>query len=288
MNVATISSSAVLVDLNISVWTGRKMDKQVSAEIDQDKGTKVRAGNYHKALMAGAPELEAINKMASAIRNWHSMNTIPWSDSGTRLIPTARLFAYKAELTQLEQDFNQLVSDFLNAYDVLVQAAQFRLGALFNADEYPPREVIESKFGIRYAFDPVQEAGDFRVDIGQQGLEELRQQFTDNRNRYVQDAMRDVWARVKDVVERLSRQLAVDKSGAKGRLYQSTLDGALELCEMLKSFNLTGDPDMEQTRKLLKMALEGVDVSELRKDDAVRESVKVEIDALLNKFSFGV
>lgn len=41
-----IQNSAMLVDLNISVWTGRKMDKTVSDEIDASKNTKARAGNY--------------------------------------------------------------------------------------------------------------------------------------------------------------------------------------------------------------------------------------------------
>ena len=35
-----ISSSAMLVDLSISVWTGRKLDKTVSAEVDASKNTK--------------------------------------------------------------------------------------------------------------------------------------------------------------------------------------------------------------------------------------------------------
>ena len=43
-----IQNSAMLIDLNISTWTGRKMDKKVSEEIDQAKNTKSRAGNYHK------------------------------------------------------------------------------------------------------------------------------------------------------------------------------------------------------------------------------------------------
>ena len=45
-----ISTSAVLVDLGISTWTARKLDKKVSEEIDETKGTKARAGNYHKKL----------------------------------------------------------------------------------------------------------------------------------------------------------------------------------------------------------------------------------------------
>lgn len=285
-NVASISSSAVLVDLNISVWTGRKMDKKVSAEIDADHSTQVRAGNYHKALMAGAQELEAISKYASQIRQWHSQQTLPWSDAGTRLVPTMRLFDYKAELATREREFEHLINEFLIAYDTLVQGAQFRLGSLFNADEYPPRDVVASKFGMRYVFSPLPTSGDFRVDIGNAGLEELKQQFDTNQNRYIQQAMLDVWLRVKDVAERLSNQLRVDDSGGKGKLYQSTLDGALELCEMLRSMNLTNDPELDQVRKNLQMTLQGVDLKELKKDEQVRLSVKSEIDDLISKFNF--
>ena len=285
-NVASISSSAVLVDLNISVWTGRKMDKKISAEIDADHSTQVRAGNYHKALMAGAQELEAISKYASQMRQWHSQKTLPWSDAGTRLVPTVRLFDYKAELAIREREFEHLINEFLIAYDTLVQGAQFRLGSLFNADEYPPRDVVASKFGMRYVFSPLPTSGDFRVDIGNEGLEELKQQFDTQQDRYIQQAMLDVWLRVKDVAERLSNQLRVDDSGGKGKLYQSTLDGALELCEMLRSMNLTNDPELDQVRKNLQMTLQGVDLKELKKDEQVRLSVKSEIDDLISKFNF--
>ena len=285
-NVASIYSSAVLVHLNISVWTGHKMDKKISAEIDADHSTQVRAGNYHKALMAGAQELEAISKYASQMRQWHSQQTLPWSDAGTRLVPTVRLFDYKAELAIREREFEHLINEFLIAYDTLVQGAQFRLGSLFNADEYPPRDVVASKFGMRYVFSPLPTSGDFRVDIGNEGLEELKQQFDTQQDRYIQQAMLDVWLRVKDVAERLSNQLRVDDSGGKGKLYQSTLDGALELCEMLRSMNLTNDPELDQVRKNLQMTLQGVDLKELKKDEQVRLSVKSEIDDLISKFNF--
>ena len=45
-----IQNSAMLVDLNISLWTARKMDKKVSQEIDNAKNTRSRGGNYHKNL----------------------------------------------------------------------------------------------------------------------------------------------------------------------------------------------------------------------------------------------
>ena len=60
-----IQNSAMLVDLNISVWTGRKMDKKVSDEIDASKNTKARAGNYHKKLLAGTQKLEQLQSARS-------------------------------------------------------------------------------------------------------------------------------------------------------------------------------------------------------------------------------
>ena len=54
----SIATSSVLVDLNISVWTARKLDKNVSKEIDINKHTTTKAGNYNKHLLAGASELD--------------------------------------------------------------------------------------------------------------------------------------------------------------------------------------------------------------------------------------
>ena len=78
----SIASSAVLIDLNISVWTARKLDKNVSKEIDINKQTTIKAGNYNKHILAGADQLEAITKLAGEIRDWHGRQTLPWSEIG--------------------------------------------------------------------------------------------------------------------------------------------------------------------------------------------------------------
>lgn len=64
-----ISNTSMLVNISLSVWTGRKLDKQVSAEVDVAKSTKTRAGNYHKNLFAGVDELAAVGRISGKIRN---------------------------------------------------------------------------------------------------------------------------------------------------------------------------------------------------------------------------
>ena len=120
-----IQNSAMLVGLNISAWTGRKMDKKVSDEIDSAKHTKARAGNYHKKLLAGTQRLDELQKLVSAIRIWHYEQTLPWSDGGSRLLPMKNFFGYKATLGDYQNQFPESVPGVLEDYDTLGTAAGF-------------------------------------------------------------------------------------------------------------------------------------------------------------------
>ena len=103
-NSISIASSAMLVELSISTWTARKLDKKVSTQVDLSNSTKTRAGNYNKNLLAGTGFLDTLVKYAANARAWHLSQTLPWSDNGLRLLPMSNFMAYKAQLTTLEQN----------------------------------------------------------------------------------------------------------------------------------------------------------------------------------------
>ena len=284
-NDVTISSSALLIDLNIRGWTGVKKDREVSDEVSSDKGaTTANAGSYQKNLLAGSEELASINKYAMIIRQWHAHRTLPWSDSGTRLLPAVDLFYYMADLSVHETEYNNRVNLFVQEYNLLVQAAQFRLGNLFKHDDYPDPASIPSKFALRYSVFPLPEAGDFRVDIGNKGLQILREEFESAQERRINDAMGEVRDRIKTSLTKISNQLRVESDGSKGRIHDSTIEAALELAGALDSFNLTRDPELVQLKKEMEGVLNGYDVRDLRKDDVVRGYAKTEVDELLSKF----
>lgn len=287
-NAVSLSSSALLVDLTLRGWTGKKQDRDVADEVDANKHTTVRAGVYQKNLLAGSEELASINKYAAMIRAWHANRTLPWADTGTRLLPALALQDYLAEFSQHEAEHQRLIHNLTKEYTTLIQAAQFRLGALFKASDYPDPSEIPGKFAISLHINPLPESGDFRVDIGKQGLEELRDRFTEAQEVRVQEAVQEVRDRVKTVVEKISNQLRIEKDGSKGRIHDSVIENALELCDSLVGFNLTRDPELEQIRKELSLTLRGIDSKEIRKDDGVRVAAKQELDAILDKFSFGV
>jgi hypothetical protein len=276
-----IQNSSMLVDLNISMWTGRKMDKKVSEEIDASKGTHARAGNYHKKLLAGTQKLEEIQKIVSKIRTWHYEQTLPWSDGGSRLLPMANFFDYKATLGDYENQFNDAVGEFLNEYPTLVSAAAFQLSDLFSSDDYPDANKLVDKFRFKYVFLPVPTAGDFRVEVGEAYKTELQEQYQNFYTHKLNEAMQDAWDRLHDVLGKLSEKLAGDE---KQLFRDSLVNNAVDLCELLTKLNVTSDAKLEGCRKKLESALVGVVAKDLREDDDLRLDVKSKVDNILSMF----
>lgn len=284
MSVKSLSSSALLVELNISVWTARKLDKKVSNDVDISNSTQTKAGNYHKNLLAGDDSLAAIGKLASLIRTYHMGITSPWNDSGQRLLTTAYFLIYKQEMSRLEKEYWDLVNQFLPAYSTKISAAAFQLGNLFNRDEYPEVDKVQEKFGLSVRYTPVPESGDFRVDIGNEGMEELKAQYEEMYASNVGKVTQDAWDRLYKVLNQLSFGLRTNEDGTKGKIYESVLDNASDLCEILQHLNVSGDTQLEAMRSKLQDSLCGIEVEDIKKSDYVRGTLKQDVDSLLDKF----
>lgn len=283
--VTNIASSAVLVDLNIAIWTARKNDKRVSEEIDQAKGTKARAGNFHKKLFAGNSTLEELQKFVTQVRTYHYNNTLPWSDSGTRLLVMGRFMEYNTKMREFDEQFHTLKDKFLENYNAMVSAAAFTLGELFDREDYPNPDVVAHKFYYKYDFMPVPQSGDFRIDIGNEGMQELIGKYESQFDLRVKTAMQDAWGRLHDCVSRMSERLDFG-DGDKKIFRDSLVENALELVDMLKCMNITNDPELEKSRKQLEQALFGVSAQELRESADIRKDVKTQVDDILKRMSF--
>jgi hypothetical protein len=278
----------MLVELNISCWTARKLDKGVSEEVDRAKNTKGRAGNYHKHLMAGNPHLESILKYAAGSRLWNNSQTIPWSDKGPRIVTMENLFSggYKKELDERKKNFYDLVDNFCNIYPTLISAMAFQLGDLFDRDEYPEPEKMREKFKFAYTLSPLPTSGDFRIDIGEQAKAELVRQYEEAFNERLTAAMRDVWDRLHACLTHMSERLASDEEGKRKVFHGTLLTNAKELVDLLSKLNITKDPDLERARRELSDALLHTDIDALKESDYVRETVKTKVDEIINKFSW--
>jgi hypothetical protein len=281
----SISASAVLVELNISVWPASKIDREVTSQVNANASAHKDASQTKKNLFAGTSLRADIEKFAARVRLYNNQHTLPWADKGERMLPTKLFMESKQTMNGYERTFNMLCDNFFDEYETLVRDAQVNLGAMYKAEDYPPLEEVRSKFAFRWIVKPLPEAGDFRLDIPAHDLEEMRLAYEAQYSEKLAEAMRTPWERLHEVLLSMSKKLE-DSGDAKKRYHDSLISNPLELCDLLTKLNVTNDPKLEDARRQVELAMLGTDIEEVKEDAAVRESLKSKVDAILGKFEW--
>jgi len=289
MQVSGIARAAMLVDLQISIYSGRKQDKRTQAEVTTSKGANSKkAASVYKSLFADCVELDSITKFQARARAEHYRLTLPWNDYGARLLPTKALLDYQKAMGKYQAEFDRLVGAFLDKYDTLVAAAAFQLGTLFEREEYPDRDQVAKKFRMETSFTPLPTSGDFRLDIENEVQQELVDKYEKRITEQIAAANQDSWTRLYEALKRLSDRLVVTEDGKKKVFHDTMVTGALELCELLDQLNVTGDTSLTKASRQLEAVLSGVTPKELREEDGTRITTKQKVDEILAAFEWGV
>lgn len=283
----SISASAVLVELNISVWPASKVDREVTDQVNTSAGAVRDAAQTKKNLFAGTSLRKDIEKFAARVRLYHNQRTLPWADKGERLLPTKLFMEYKQHMNNYEVQFDMMCSNFFAQYPTLVAAAPANLGSLFKADDYPVIDEVKQKFAFKRTVKPVPEAGDFRLDVPSEDLVELKAMFEQQQSEKLKEAVREPWERLHNMLTMLSEKMTdVEGDDTKKRYHDTLISNPLELCDLLTKLNITNDPKLEDARKQLEITMLGANLDSIKEHGSARSELKSKVDAILGKFDW--
>jgi hypothetical protein len=207
--------------------------------------------------------------------------TMPWSNSGLRLLPTAQYFNYTEAMSKMQNEFERLKNKFLIAYNDTVVDVQLELGTLFLREDYPTVESLNSKFAFRINYMPLPDVGDFRVDVSNEALQEMRKEYSDFYNKQYNVAMNDVWTRLHKALTNMSERL--DYSGKEDKkVFRDTLvPNVTDMIELLRVCNVTQSTQMSDMANKLEDAMSGVSAVVLRDDNTFRVRTKAKVDDII-------
>lgn len=283
----SISSSALLVELNISVWPASKLDREITDKVNSDAGAVRGASQTKKNLFAGTSLRKDIADFAARVRLYHNRHTLPWADKGERMLPTALFLDYKQTINGYERTFGMMCDNFFIEYPRLVAEAPTALKGLYKAEDYPEIEEVKQKFGFKRTVKPVPEAGDFRLDIPAEDLEEMRSTFIDQQDKKLADAMREPWERLHKTLVGMSEKLTdVEGDDGKKRYHDTLITNPLELCELLTKLNVTNDPKLEEARRQVELTMLGANIESIKEDAHTRNELKSKVDNILKRFEW--
>lgn len=287
-----LSSVALIAEFTSSCWTARVLAKKETEEVVTHANAHSKgAARVTKNLLAGRPELAELASLVSEARNYVYANTMPWSDSGQRLLPTSRFIKFNERMERYKEQFDYKVSNFVTIYGTLITAQAMALGNMFCRNEFPLASEIAHKFAMNVDYIPVPTAGDLRVDVGNEAQDELRAKLEAMAESRVSRAVADVTERFTEHLKRMSDRLATDIDAVTGepkarRFTETLVSGAFELCDLIADCNLTGDKGLAEARQSLESALAGVTTTSLREDPVKREDVRAAVSSILGKFEF--
>jgi len=251
----SLSTRAIIVNLTISQWSGRRHDRKVTDEVNSQNNAAKDAGRYNKQLLP-SDALEGINKVVSKTRADFLTGTSPWLNDGSRIMNAATLFDFRRWLDKQRTEFFGEVDKFCAAYPGYVIDAAARLNGMFNADDYPDATEIRKKFDMAIQIMPVPTADDFRVDMAEDQVAMIRAEIEESVNAASKAAMADVQDRVKDVVEAMLDRMTKYVPGEKGKRAQNTFKDSLvgnvrDLIQILPNLNITGSAEIDELAKKL-------------------------------------
>ncbi len=284
MSVHALVERAMVMNLSISRWEGKRLDKEASQRVTESAGARADVARVNKHLVpkeALAPVITASN----AVRDHFYTSTLPWRDNGDRLMTRLLYTSFIEQHERLKAEFYAAVDQFLCVdYPSAVAQAEFRMGDLFKRDDYPSAAVLRSKFTIVLDIEPVTTSNDFRVQIDSDHVEKVKSAMEDAAMRRVQAAQADVWRRLLEKVGRFQERLAGTTEDGKPAVFRdTTVDNLHELVEMIPGLNVLDDPNIEQMRQDIIAKLGGHTAADIRKDPELREDLAGDAKAILDQ-----
>ncbi|MEA2104855.1 MAG: DUF3150 domain-containing protein, partial [Candidatus Cloacimonadota bacterium] len=182
-----IQNKAMLVNLHIKGWTGVKLDRDVSTRIDSEYQS-MDGGKYQKNIIA-KDELSEIKKLQSETRRYFRDNTLPWDNSGARLLPTAHYFEFIRIMNELKTKIKKSEDRFIQAYPQLKTQAAIRLGKMYKMDDYPPVEEVKDKYHFEMEINAIPVSKDIRFSLSDSEVTKIRNDIDSRTRLRIQSAV---------------------------------------------------------------------------------------------------
>lgn len=284
-----LATKAMLVRFSRSQWNQYAFDKAATAEVTQAHNADSKAGRFNKKLLEGSVNLKAVQKAYGAVYTHHMANTLPWADQGLRILPSANYFDYlnghRPLVAAAEAAVNTFTEPTAYAADVQADQSTARLGTLFDPDLYPSPEYMKSLYGITLRFLPIPDEADFRVDLPNEVLEEVRRSTQVDVSQAMTEATKDLYARLLAPLKAMRDKLAVP-IGMEGAMFRDSLVGNVQdVINLLPKLNITGDKNLEILLCNAAREFESCTPASLRVLPQARKATQEKADALIAQMS---
>jgi hypothetical protein len=235
--------------------------------------------NAEKELLSLSKKLlnsEPYDDIASHDRDikvWLEGIAVPYPPlRGVYLIPIPSVDAVKAQMDTFKAEREALVATFKSTYDATVESMAAELRELYCATDYPSAEEVAEKFTMSFQFRDFDVPGRLKAvnrAVYDSERAKIHAEFKDATVE-IRNVMR---AHVAELVDHLVDRLTPGPDGRKKKFRATSVTALQDFLTTFELRNVTGDMQLSQIVAQAKSLLSGVDVTQLRKEDGLRDAL---------------
>jgi len=275
-----LSERAMLVDFTVSQYSGRRKDKELTEAVVVKAKAESDTGSWWTSVVP-ASSMAEVNSAINQARVFYGTQTLPWLDTGCRILPAESFLPFSSEMRKLEARYWKGVDDFLQKYPDICDRAKDRLGDLYKPELFPDPSDLRAKFNWVLNVLPLPDATDFRVDLGDDAVKEIQENIERQVKGVMEKAVRDTWKRLHTVVSRVAERL----NDPEGVFRDSLIGNVKELCDLLPRLNITEDVELARMTKEVKAKIAKQSPTELRGDKAQRQQTADAAEDILKRMA---
>lgn len=208
----------------------------------------------------------------------------PLLRGGVHLVPIELVPEIDKKLEEYHEKRRDLVKLFLKAYrakDGLVAQAKKRLKDLFDEDDYPSAARLENAFTWSHIYISFDTPSNLK-GVSKAFFEREKKKAESRWAQAADEVQLLLRAEMKSLVDKMVDKLTPEE-GKRKAFRGANVDNLADFLTKFDFRNVTDDDELSKLVKQTRALLKGVDVETIRKEEAVRESVRKGFDELKTK-----
>ena len=258
-------------------WLGTRKtltpeQKNQAADTFGAEGAFLSAGK--KLHDTAHPAFKAVTAVKNRAASYWKAVSLPFTESGIRLIRQDKIETFDIQMHEYRQELDEAVVALDRRYTDLKDAAQQRLGTLFDSADYPSS--LNGMFQIDWDF-PSVEPPDYLQQLNpalyQQECERVQQRFDEA----VQLAERAFMEELHNLVAHLTERLTGQSDGKPKIFRDSAVENLTEFFSRFQQLNIRSNEQLDELVGQCQQVVSGVEPQTLRENKVLRQSIVQEL-----------
>lgn len=261
-------------------WLGvrKTLSRQQKEQAAESFGAEGQYLSAAKKIMDTAhPAFKAVTAIRNrAIAYWRAVS-LPYPESGIRLIRQDRIAAFNQHLADLRQELAAAVEELDHRYGELKEAARDRLGQLYDPADYPGG--LKEMFAIEWDF-PSVEPPQYLMELDPALYEQEKARITARFEEAVKLAEEAFASEFTALVTHLRERLSGGDDGKPKVFRDSAVENLKEFFDRFRSLSVRSSPQLEELVEQAQKLVRGVAPQDLRESQGLRQQVHAQLAAM--------